>query len=150
MTLNFVQRCQWVLNSDRRYQEFTDWKDLDLALSRTFQFNVCHKFTEQNYPDLNVVVKEYWYSEGYHKNTVYRVIFVVNYFCHVTLPFYTCKQFRPVFILPRQSRYKHSYGIQKLFWIRLVLSSPTDNEGERSIYNMGMNIFLYTAILFIK
>lgn len=37
-----------------------------------------HKFTEQNYPDLNVVVKEY--SEGYHKNTVYRVIFAPHYF----------------------------------------------------------------------
>lgn len=49
-----------------------------------------HKFTEQNYPDLNVVVKEY--SEGYHKNTVYRVIFAMLFLPPITLPFYTCKK----------------------------------------------------------
>lgn len=127
MTLNFVQRCQWVLNSDRRYQEFTDWKDLDLALSRTFQFNVCHKFTEQNYPDLNVVVKEY--SEGYHKNTVYRVIFAMLFLPPITLPFYTCKKFWPVFILPRQSRYKHSYS--KIILNLLSLKFPHWKRGRK-------------------
>lgn len=73
-----------------------DWKDLDL--NQGHFSSMYHKFTEQNYPDLNVVVKEY--SEGYHKNTVYRVkLFLpVLFLPPVTLPFYTCKQFQPVYI----------------------------------------------------
>lgn len=107
-----------------------------------------HKFTEQNYPGLNVVVKEY--SEGYHKNTVYRVkLFLPCYFCPPLLcPFTLAKNFDLSLYCPDKA--DTNTVIQKLFWIRLVLSSPTENEGERSIYNMGMNIFLYTAILFIK
>lgn len=123
MTLNFVQRCQWVLNSDRRYQEFTDWKDLDLALSRTFQFQCI-----TNLQSRITLILMLW-SEGYHKNTVYRVIFAMLFLPPITLPFYTCKKFWPVFILPRQSRYKHSYS--KIILNSLSLKFPHWKRGRK-------------------
>lgn len=71
-------------------------------------------------------------------------------FAMLLCPFTLANNFDPSFILPGHSRYKHSYSNIKLFWIWSVLNSPTDNECGRSEYKMGINILLYTAILFIK
>lgn len=70
-----------------------------------------HKFTEQNYPDLNVVVKEY--SEGYHKNTVYRVIFAMLFLPPLLCPFTLAKNFDLSLYCPDKA--DTNTVIQKLF-----------------------------------
>lgn len=74
------------------------------------------------------------WSEGYHKNTVYRVIFAMLFLPPITLPFYTCKKFWPVFILPRQSRYKHSYSKIVLDSLRLKFAHWQRGRKEHILY----------------
>lgn len=120
----------------------SDWKDLDLALSRTFQFNVSQIYRAE-------LPWSQCCGQRVTTKILYTGLYLPCYFCPPLLcPFTLAKNFDLSLYCPDKA--DTNTVIQKLFWIRLVLSSPTENEGERSIYNMGMNIFLYTAILFIK